>query len=434
MYYGKGMIPSANFEEFSKLCKSMQVSRLTNILQMQQSETKIHDRKLWKKGNVFIYSGARNCALVVKRLLMLFDVKGKTDLTLVVGNKRIYTHKSLLGMTCPVFHTVLMEEHSNEQSAVLISDADPISVTAVITLLYNGSCFITRAQMKLAASFLDPGLFKLHMSGDMPLQTDSRAEPTGSVDSNEGLLWHSENKLSSPQRRVILQDGIEQQTLWWKNMKFDEDVQLSESRQKLSVAGPRIKSRSGQVDGMNCDDTLPKKRKRRSKFYNCDEWVTEESERGAAVVGKCPTGSDKILSSKSGLKGHMKAHIGESLSDTTVSKACKNSVTSATSCNRVKSCKGKKCRFCKRYFYGKGLEQHIKLKHSHKETEECSSNDVTEEGIQCMEDKDISTTQNLLSDCSKILNNKVRMRKIHCTLVVAIISARKWTLINKNLQ
>ncbi|XP_064110295.1 zinc finger protein 516-like [Macrobrachium nipponense] len=39
-------------------------------------------------------------------------------------------------------------------------------------------------------------------------------------------------------------------------------------------------------------------------------------------------------------------------------------------------------------------------------THECSSNDVTEEGIQCMEDKDISTTQNLLSDCSKILNNK----------------------------
>lgn len=383
-------------------------------------------------------------ALVMKRLLTLFDVKGKTDLTLVVGNKRIYTHKSLLGMTCPVFHTVLMEEHSNEQSAILLSDADPISVTAAITLLYNGSCLITRSQMKSAASFLDPGLFKLHMSGDTSLQTDSRTEPKGSVDSDKDLLRSPENKISSPQRRVILRGGNRKSEVTFsdyfenssnRNMEkhgkevhlcsykdsakaaVDEDVQLSESWQKHTVAGPRMKSRSDQVDEVNCDDTVPRKRSRRSKSYNCDEWVTEESELEAAV-GKCPTRSlvpeksfpcsmcDKILSSKSGLNGHMKAHIGESTSDTTVSKACKNIVTSRASCNHMKSCKGKKCRFCKRYFYGKSLEKHIKLKHSHKETEVCNSNDVNEEGIHCMEPKDISTTRDLPSDASKILKNK----------------------------
>ncbi|XP_068219835.1 myoneurin-like isoform X2 [Palaemon carinicauda] len=399
MYYGKGILPPAYIEDFSKLCKCMKVKRLANKLQMHQFETKIKDKPVYEKqGNVFITSEPE-IALVLKRLVLLFDVKHKTDLTLVTGNKRIYTHKSLLGMTCPSFHTVLMEEPSNEQSAILLADADPISVTAVITLLYNGSCLITRSQMNSAASYLDSGLFKLHMSNEIPSEPDSKVIPFDTVDNSEDVILSSANKEVKPIKN---------------NMEKHENVKVHpysyrNSTEATAVIG--VQSVEGQVDTMKSADTLPKKRPRKSKSYNCDEWVTEESELKAAIVGNYPTRSlipeksfpcricDKIFSSQSSLNGHMKVHSDQSSPDSTVFKKCTSSVTRRTMYKSKKSIKRNQCKFCKRIFRRGRLEEHIKSKHSRKE-----SDDVNED--KCLEYEGLSVSQNQPGDCSRMHENK----------------------------
>ena len=165
MYMGKGIISLSDVEDLSGLCDSLNVKSFRKITKNLCPNISRTEKRSENAANVFA-KVVPEVKHVLKKLQVLFDQEGKADLTLLVERKRIDTHKSLLGISCPAIHAMLLEEHSNEQSAVLISDADSVSISCLLTLIYNGACFMSQSQMKVATSYLDADLFQIHFNND----------------------------------------------------------------------------------------------------------------------------------------------------------------------------------------------------------------------------------------------------------------------------